>query len=69
MNLGTAASGYDAEEIQEAGYSDWRQVAGYDGDGGEELRIGKFVIRFAITWTDAYLPQLQHIQTFLISES
>jgi hypothetical protein len=69
MNLGTAASGYDAEEIQEAGYSDWRQVAGYyDGDGGEELKIGKFVIRFAITWSDTYLPQLQHIQTFLISE-
>ena len=70
MNEGTAAASYsDVEAIEEVGYSDWRQVAGYyDGDGGEEIKIGKFVLRFAITWTDTYLPQLQHIQTFLISE-
>ncbi len=70
MNEGKKASRYsEVESIEEVGYSDWRQVAGYyDGDGGEEIKIGKFVLRFAITWTDTYLPQLQHIRTFLISE-
>lgn len=70
MVRGHACSGYpNLEAVQEAGYSDWRQVSGYyDGDGGEEIKFGKFVIRFAITWTDTYLPQLQHIQRFLVSE-
>jgi len=53
----------------QVGYSDWRQVAGYyDGDGGEEIHVGKFVIRFSITWTDTYRPQLEHIEAFLVSE-
>ena len=70
MNVGTASpTSLDIEAIQELGYSDWRQVAGYyDGDGGEEIKIGKFVMRFATTWTDTYLPQLQHIESFLTSE-
>lgn len=70
MSRETAGSSYlDVEAIQEVGYSDWRQIAGYyDGDGGEEIKIGKFVLRFTITWTDTYLPQLQHVQRFLISE-
>ena len=69
MHRGTASSSYPDIEAIQVGYSDWRQVAGYyDGDGGEEIKIGKFVLRFAITWTDTYLPQLQHIERFLISE-
>jgi len=71
LNTGTTGSSPASPntKTRQAGYSDWRQVAGYyDGDGGEEIRIGKFVIRFSITWTDTYRPQLQHIGSFLIKE-
>ncbi len=71
MNRGTRGTSHFSlsTKTHQSGYSDWRQVAGYyDGDGGEEIKIGKFMIRFSVTWTDTYLPQLRHIGSFLVGE-
>jgi LAGLIDADG DNA endonuclease family protein len=52
------------------GYSSWQQLSGYfDGDGSVELKAGVFVLRFAVTWSDTYLPQLEHIAEFLRSQN
>lgn len=49
-----------------AGYTDWKQVAGYfDGDGCVIIKVRKFVLIFYLQWVDTYRPQLQQVSSFI----
>ncbi len=53
-------------DAKTAGYSSWRQVAGYfDGDGNVGLEVVKRVLRFKVRFVDTWRPQIESIEHFL----
>jgi hypothetical protein len=54
---------------RKSGYVDWGQVAGnFDGDGSVIPVIEYHSLLFHLTWSDAYLPQVEQLKTFLEQE-
>lgn len=50
-------------------YNNWNQTSGYfDGDGAVIPLIQYYNLLFHLTWSDTYLPQLEQLKTFLVSE-
>jgi hypothetical protein len=54
---------------RKSGYVNWGQVAGnFDGDGSVIPVIEYYSLLFHLTWSDAYLPQVEQLKTFLEHE-